>query len=91
MDTGTGEIFIQRIGYGGATTHALPVPLTSLHTATQNFDFSLWETQDQLLLSWLQSSSLGAPMRFNFGRSFTLTSTPKLEPKLGNFAPSYVP
>jgi len=32
MDTGTGQIFIQRVGYGGATTHTLPAPLTSLGT-----------------------------------------------------------
>jgi len=30
MDTGTGWIFIQRVGYGGATTRTLPAPLTSL-------------------------------------------------------------
>ena len=30
MGTGTGRIFIQRIGYGGATTRTLPAPLTSL-------------------------------------------------------------
>jgi len=30
MCTGTGRIFIQRIGYGRATTHTLPTPLTSL-------------------------------------------------------------
>jgi len=30
MDTGTGQIFIQRIGYGGGTTRILPIPLTSL-------------------------------------------------------------
>jgi len=29
-DTDTRQIFIQRIGYGGATTRTLPVPLTSL-------------------------------------------------------------
>jgi len=27
---GTGRIFIQRVGYGGATTRTLPAPLTSL-------------------------------------------------------------
>jgi len=31
MDTGTGRIFIQRVGYGRATTHTLPAPLTSLY------------------------------------------------------------
>ena len=30
MDTGTGRIFIQRVGYGEATTRSLPAPLTSL-------------------------------------------------------------
>jgi len=30
MGTGTGQIFIQRVGYGGATTCTLPAPLTSL-------------------------------------------------------------
>jgi len=30
MGTGTRRIFIQRIGYGGATTCTLPAPLTSL-------------------------------------------------------------
>jgi len=30
MDMGTGQIFIQRVGYGGATTRTLPAPLTSL-------------------------------------------------------------
>jgi len=29
-DTGTGQIFIQRVGYGEATTRSLPAPLTSL-------------------------------------------------------------
>jgi len=31
MDTGTRQIFIQQIGYEGATTRTLPAPLTSLH------------------------------------------------------------
>ena len=30
MSTDTGWIFIQRVGYGGATTRTLPAPLTSL-------------------------------------------------------------
>jgi len=30
MGMGTGQIFIQRVGYGGATTRTLPAPLTSL-------------------------------------------------------------
>jgi len=30
MDTSTGRIFIQRVGYGGATTPTLPALLTSL-------------------------------------------------------------
>jgi len=30
MGTGTGQIFIQRVGYEGATTRTLPAPLTSL-------------------------------------------------------------
>ena len=30
MGMGTGQIFIQRVGYGGATTRILPAPLTSL-------------------------------------------------------------
>jgi len=30
MGMGTGRIFIQRIGYEGATTHTLSAPLTSL-------------------------------------------------------------
>jgi len=30
MGTGTGRIFIQRVGYKGTTTRTLPAPLTSL-------------------------------------------------------------
>jgi len=30
MGTGTAQIFIQRVGYGGATTRTLPALLTSL-------------------------------------------------------------
>jgi len=30
MGTGTGQIFIQRVGYKGAITRTLPAPLTSL-------------------------------------------------------------
>jgi len=30
MYTDTGQIFIQQVGYGGAATRTLPVPLTSL-------------------------------------------------------------
>jgi len=30
MGMGMGQIFIQRVGYGGATTRTLPAPLTSL-------------------------------------------------------------
>jgi len=30
IGTGTGHIFIQRVGYGGGTTCTLPAPLTSL-------------------------------------------------------------
>jgi len=30
MGTGTGQIFIQQVGYEGATTRTLPAPLTSL-------------------------------------------------------------
>ena len=30
MGMGTGRIFIQRVGYEGATTRTLPAPLTSL-------------------------------------------------------------
>jgi len=30
MGTGTGQIFVQRIRYGGTTTRTLPAPLTSL-------------------------------------------------------------
>jgi len=30
MGTGTRQIFIQRVGYEGATTRTLPTPLTSL-------------------------------------------------------------
>jgi len=37
MDTGTGRIFIQRVGYGGATTRTLPALLTSLVTMDQFF------------------------------------------------------
>jgi len=37
MDTGTGRIFIQRVGYGGATTRTLPTPLTSLLMCTNHF------------------------------------------------------
>jgi len=33
MGTGTRRIFIQRIGYGGATTRTLPTLLTSLDLA----------------------------------------------------------
>jgi len=69
------------------------------HTTTENPDFSLWETQDQLLLSWLQSSLfvpfltrvIGCTHVFNFGRRFTLNSTPKPEPKFHNSTPSYAP
>jgi len=32
IGTGTGQIFIQRVGYRGATTCTLPDPLTSLHS-----------------------------------------------------------
>jgi len=32
MGTGTRQIFIQRVGYGGATTRTLPALLTSLVT-----------------------------------------------------------
>jgi len=35
MGTGTGRIFIQRVGYGGTTTRTLPAPLTSLSTPKQ--------------------------------------------------------
>jgi len=31
MGTGTGRIFIQRVGYEGATTRTLRAPLTSLN------------------------------------------------------------
>jgi len=31
MGTGTGQIFIQQVGYKGTTTRTLPAPLTSLH------------------------------------------------------------
>jgi len=34
MGTGTGQIFIQRVGYGGATTRTLPASLTSLVVST---------------------------------------------------------
>jgi len=30
MGVGTGQIFIQRVGYEGGTTRTLPAPLTSL-------------------------------------------------------------
>jgi len=36
MDMGTGQIFIQRVGYGGATTRTLPAPLTSLILNSNN-------------------------------------------------------
>jgi len=36
MGTGTGQIFIQRVGYGGATTRTLPAPLTSFTISVQN-------------------------------------------------------
>jgi len=42
MGTGTGQIFIQRVGYGGATTRTLPAPLTSL-VAT---NVGLWNPSD---------------------------------------------
>jgi len=31
MGTGTGQIFIQRVGYEGAAIRTLPAPLTSLN------------------------------------------------------------
>jgi len=44
MGTGTGRIFIQRVGYGGATTRTLPVPLTSLVTGNfYNINFLFLE------------------------------------------------
>ena len=36
MGTGTGRIFIQRVGYEGTTTRTLPAPLTSLLTSLFN-------------------------------------------------------
>jgi len=39
MDTGTRWIFIQRVGYGRATTRTLPVPLTSLVELCHDFIF----------------------------------------------------
>jgi len=38
-DMGTGRIFIQRVGYGGAITRTLPVPLTSLVDTCKFFGF----------------------------------------------------
>jgi len=34
MGTGTGRIFIQRVGYEGVTIRTLPTPLTSLQRRT---------------------------------------------------------
>jgi len=39
MGTGTGQIFIQWVGYVGATTRTLPAPLTSL--GVNNLNVSL--------------------------------------------------
>jgi len=39
MGTGTGRIFIQWVGYGGATTRTLPAALTSLIVYMFHNDF----------------------------------------------------
>jgi len=46
MGTGTGQIFIQRLRYGGATTCTLPTPLTSLATTCRSHTgiIPLWTT-----------------------------------------------
>jgi len=40
MGTGTGQIFISWVGYGGAVTRTLPAPLTSL-VMYHEFDYKL--------------------------------------------------
>jgi len=39
MGTGTGQIFIQQVGYGGATTRTLPAPLTFIFPGILNAFF----------------------------------------------------
>ena len=41
-DMGTGRIFMERVGYGRATTRTLPAPLTSLRVRN---DYNLWKTK----------------------------------------------
>jgi len=54
MDIGTGRIFIQRVGYEGATTRTLPAPLTSL---LRSFLLSLLKTL--LVATFLTSFIMG--------------------------------
>jgi len=44
MGTGTGRIFIQRVGYGGATTRTLPAPLTFL--VTRDFEYVILDLME---------------------------------------------
>jgi len=50
MGTGTGRIFIQRVGYGGATTRTLPASLTSLYVGARIN--SCW-TQKNIFVSFI--------------------------------------
>jgi len=45
MDTGTGQIFIQRVGYVGATTRTLPAPLTSLTPTNKGHEITSRPTE----------------------------------------------
>jgi len=47
MGTGTRQIFIQRIGYGGATIRTLPTPLTSLGMSWR-ITYIEWENEIEL-------------------------------------------
>ena len=48
MGTGTGRIFIQWVGYGGATTRTLPAPLTSLVVAGRCGSKTSWSTHRKM-------------------------------------------
>jgi len=54
MSTGTRQIFIQRVGYRGATTRTLPAPLTSLGPTnpTKKIDVYLQPLIDDLQKLW---------------------------------------
>jgi len=64
MDTSTERIFIQRVGYGGATTRTLPIPLTSLvivnnylNVVTTSLLMDIYFSYDLLLLFYFHSFS----------------------------------